>query len=567
MVYINCIDYNIIRKGSMMFGTIKSFFDDRSFGFIIDKDGADRFFHMNDVEPDSKADICEGQFVDFEPYSNRKGLAARNVKIIAQSMDRHLSKNRVNLLKEIANWKLDAKLEDSSRYFYYQDFVKQLVNGEKCYVIGRKGTGKTAISEYLSKLYDVGIFTRKLSFKNFPFNVLYSHSDNQFTFPNQYITIWKYIILSEIAQLMLQNQNIAPLVHEELGRIYSDDLERKLANSINKWTSGEFQITLLGSGGKFGATREFTPNERSWIEKVEVLEEYIKTNIDRSTYYIIFDELDEDYKYVGEETSDTKYISLIIGLYKAVHDIKSRFPAREFNIFPIIFLRDDIFSQIRNSDRTKWTDLSIELDWNDEQLKNMLGFRLSRARDDWDSKDDTSFELAWLDLFSLEPVKSYGTKTSSFNYILQCSQLRPRDFIKFISECASSALEKRTPYITSTIVQAAEIKYSDYLRSELEDEIDSLFQEIRHILDVLTGMQKTTFILSQFEEAYRQYAVDNNIPVRSPRKILSLLFDFSIIGISTKNTKTIFKYQNKNSRFNPKGSFYIHKGLTKSLPF
>jgi len=45
-----------------------------------------------------------------------------------------------NLLTEIAKrWKLDAKLEDTDRYFYSQNEVDDILSGEKCYVIGRKG--------------------------------------------------------------------------------------------------------------------------------------------------------------------------------------------------------------------------------------------------------------------------------------------------------------------------------------------------------------------------------------------------------------------------------------------
>ncbi len=77
------------------------------------------------------------------------------------------------VLDEIANWKLEAKLEDNDRYFYHINDLKKIEGGSHCYVIGRKGTGKTAISEYLLRQKDPKIFSVKLSFKNFPFNDLY----------------------------------------------------------------------------------------------------------------------------------------------------------------------------------------------------------------------------------------------------------------------------------------------------------------------------------------------------------------------------------------------------------
>jgi hypothetical protein len=56
------------------------------------------------------------------------------------------------IAKRIAdNWKLDARFEDSTRYFYNYSEVDQILNNNKCYVIGRKGAGKTAICEYILK--------------------------------------------------------------------------------------------------------------------------------------------------------------------------------------------------------------------------------------------------------------------------------------------------------------------------------------------------------------------------------------------------------------------------------
>ena len=60
--------------------------------------------------------------------------------------------NRYNdctsILKAIADtWHLEAKQENENLFFYI-DEVNSIKNGEKCYVIGRKGMGKTAISEF-----------------------------------------------------------------------------------------------------------------------------------------------------------------------------------------------------------------------------------------------------------------------------------------------------------------------------------------------------------------------------------------------------------------------------------
>jgi len=115
---------------------------------------------------------------------------------------------KTNVFEEIEDWKLEAKLEDNERYYYHTREIAKIESGKKCYVIGRKGSGKTAISEHLHQKIDPKKFSKKLTFKNFPFADLYRYSNDSYNPPNQYITFWKYVIYSSIAQLMAKNENI-----------------------------------------------------------------------------------------------------------------------------------------------------------------------------------------------------------------------------------------------------------------------------------------------------------------------------------------------------------------------
>ena len=62
----------------------------------------------------------------------------------------------------VETWYLEAKQGDK-KLFYFVDEVKSLESGKKSYVIGRKGMGKTAISEYLYNSKNLSIYTERLS--------------------------------------------------------------------------------------------------------------------------------------------------------------------------------------------------------------------------------------------------------------------------------------------------------------------------------------------------------------------------------------------------------------------
>jgi hypothetical protein len=126
----------------------------------------------------------------------------------------------INLLEQIAEWRLEAADEDSGRYFYHINEVSVLERGERSYVIGRKGTGKTAICKYFETRIDYNRFCLKLSFKEFPFNLLYDLEDKAYTRPSQYVSLWKYFIYSSILSLMARNQNIDGEIRNKIEALY-----------------------------------------------------------------------------------------------------------------------------------------------------------------------------------------------------------------------------------------------------------------------------------------------------------------------------------------------------------
>src|SRR5579864_6636364 len=228
------------------------------------------------------------------------------------------------LIKEVAEWKLEAKSEDNDRYFFHVKEVSRIENGDKCYVIGRKGSGKTAISEYLGRLLDHNTFSEKLTFKNFPFNELYSLTNRSFTNPNQYITLWKYLIYSSICRLMARNAAIDASVSKKLKELYEAD-ESVLSRRVSRWVGKEFSLSIFGLSIKIGGHNEDKSKYDNWIERVNVLEDIIKNHIDMSRYFVIFDELDEDYRNIIEQAQYDQYTALVTSLFKAVQDVKAIF--------------------------------------------------------------------------------------------------------------------------------------------------------------------------------------------------------------------------------------------------
>lgn len=471
----------------------------------------------------------------------------------------------MNFLDEIRdNWKLDAKTENTERYFYHVKEVERILSGKKSYVIGRKGTGKTSISQYIEGLREPNIFSEQLSFKNFPFNELYSLKNSGYTHPNQYITFWKYIIYSHICKMMARNQAIDGNVSELLKKLYAPEPINTLQRWIKKWMANDFSFQVLGTGGKIGLKERI--NSDSWIDRTDTLESIIAENIDTSTYYIVFDELDEDYKNITDRNQYENYTHLLTGLFKAVQDIKGIFKSSRYQIFPVVFLRDDIYSILTDADKTKWDDLKIELDWDKEKIKDLVAFRISRALNP--DAPIKPFNEAWQSLFDQKPIgvgHRQEKPMSAFDFMSRSTHLRPRDFTKYIQACAESTPDN-AEIIPADTIKKVDKTFSNYLKRELIDEIHSVIPDISNIFDVLSQIRKQTFTHEEFKRALERKNRERTVKERDSAFVLQILFLFSVIGNQPRQVnQTVFRYLNKEAAPNFTENFVVHRGLLKAL--
>jgi len=470
------------------------------------------------------------------------------------------------LLKEISKWKLEAKLEDNDRYFFHLNELQSIEDGNHCYVIGRKGTGKTAISEYLLKKQDPKIFSVKHSFKNFPFNDLYKLANNSYQSPNQYITLWKYLIYSSVAKLFIKNNNIDSLLRSRLEKVYSDDPIVSLPRTVTRWTSQSFDVGILGNKIAKAGNQTFIENDNTWMERVQILENLIINNIDNCSYRIIFDELDEDYKDILNPQKQNQYTSLLTSLFKAVQDVKAVFNNSNHSLLPVIFLRDDIYSLLSDPDKNKWDDLIVELDWSANSIKKLLSFRISRAI----SSDNINlkFEDAWDQIFYERRFKH--DKVSIFHHITLHSLIRPRDYVRYIKVCADYALSRDNPKIDNDTVKRVNPAFSNYMRREWEDEIHGFFPEIQQTIEVFSQLRKQIFTIEEFTKIYNDQVKKGAIEEKNVDFVLRALFYFSVIGNQPVGQEyKIFRYKNKEARINLSEPFCVHNGLIRSvgIPF
>lgn len=471
------------------------------------------------------------------------------------------------LLEEISGWKLEAKLEDSQRYFCFGRETKLALDGSRCFIIGRKGTGKTAISEHICRLTQPTVFSEKLTFKNFPFNELYGQKNDQFRAPNQYITIWKYLIYSFVCRMMARSESVSQEARNVLNKIYSTDPIVTLSRTFSQWTSREFSLSVLGTGLGVKLGRQYSTGGATVGERVDLLEDLILKYVDDSSYYVVFDELDEDFKDILRKGQNREYIDLLTSLFKAVQDVRSIFRGTGKKIFPIIFLRDDIYDFIQDPDKNKWGDFRIDMNWTQERIQDLLAFRISRAADPTSSP--STFQEAWDRVFYHKRI-AFGDQrrfeTTIFDYITRSTHLRPRDYIKFLQACAEHEVNGGFKQISAITVRKVDKAFSNYLRNEIVDEVQGMIPDINEVLNIFSEIRKQTLTQDEFRRAYVQRHKQGIVQIPDPDFVLRVLFHFSVIGNQPRQRNArVFHYLNQEARLNPNEMLIVHRGLFKAL--
>ena len=239
--------------------------------------------------------------------------------------------NNSTIKNIVNNWKADALKEDISKYFYSYEEVDSVLSGQLCYVIGRKGSGKSALCKHVmqQEKNHYNIFAESLSFKSYPINELFNYGrKNQST---NYLALWKYIMFLKICKMFKRNGIINIQDKAELNKIFPEYKPSELQKEISEWKPDSFTIKLANLfdfaslvEAKVGMKNNKRKSSLTLSQKAEIIEEIVLSKCDKeSIYYLVFDELDEEYKFFRDLSVGNKYHELIVGLLRAVEYVKT----------------------------------------------------------------------------------------------------------------------------------------------------------------------------------------------------------------------------------------------------
>ena len=104
-------------------------------------------------------------------------------------------------------------------YFLETDSFLRIFRGNKMYVIGRKGTGKSTIYSAIEGIKDATISVVGLTFDDYPWTLHKRVKDETKSIDAAHTTTWRYIILIELAKLLIKEERASGKKSEELAKV------------------------------------------------------------------------------------------------------------------------------------------------------------------------------------------------------------------------------------------------------------------------------------------------------------------------------------------------------------
>lgn len=371
------------------------------------------------------------------------------------------------LLSDII-WGDDSAEKDPNllEYFVSNSALNRLKNCNKSIIVGRKGSGKSAIRTKLANYFKSEGFIVVETAPNY--NIMSNIASNKDITPNFDDEIFfQYIWLRHLLQSALIR-----IGDNEKGSLNVGSLEfaRNLALQSGQTNKDllESVIDVLSKvkvkAGKLGDLGLNIENVLKTITEVDTFEYHIK-ELSNSGYKFIFlvDDLD-----LGWNNSRTAN-NFLLGLLTTINYLKSI----SINIHPFIFIRDDVYriilTQTQHSD--KFRDIEM-IKWNTENLKNLVDERIR-----------FNFSKANTDVGTNPFIKvfppSVGT-SNTINWLVERTLGRPRELIQ-LSRIYTEHNESEYP--NAELLKEVEITYSNWKLDDLCTEFKYQYPDLNSIFN------------------------------------------------------------------------------------
>ena len=425
----------------------------------------------------------------------------------------------------------ENEFQSLSNYYLVTDEFGRASRGEVNLVVGRKGTGKTALFSQLrnmkrSNVQNVVVDLKPegyqlIKLKEEVLDLLSEGAKNHLI-----IAFWEYLLYLELAYKLLEKDADRHLRDHTLYDLYNQLKTEYQRPGIRE---GDFSERLLALSDSLSQdfkkiygndvdTRLTSDQVTALLHSKDLrslrarIVEYLKH---KGEAWLLFDNLDKGWSTHGLSQGDIVILRCLLDASKKIQRELSR---EQIDFTAVVFIRNDVYQILVEESSDFGKESRANLDWSDEELlRNMLARRLAGA---WEG-EPPSFSTMW----NTVCVSHYkGEETSQL--LVDRSLMRPRYLLKLFNMCKGFAVNLQHERIQEDDIEKGLKAFSFDLLNDADHELTDIEPTSEKLLYQFIG-EASTYTLDDLSVILSIHG----IPEGKETSVVDHLIYYGVLGV------------------------------------
>lgn len=427
----------------------------------------------------------------------------------------------------------ENEFQTLASYFVETDQYQRTLRGEVNLVVGRKGTGKTALFSQVRNRIRRERQNIVVDLKPEGYQLVKLKDDvlshlAQGAKMHLISAFWEYLLYLEVCYKVLEKDRDRHLRDHRLTEPYRQLSAAYYRESAN--VKGDFSERLQELSDRISSTyqpesddqdktRLTTDEVTGLVHRQDIaqlrarLSEYLYF---KEAVWILFDNLDKGWSPHGLTADD---VAIVRSLIDASRKMQRAMQREGHNFHCVVFLRNDVYQLLVDETSDFGKEMKTSLDWNDpDLLRELVRMRLVSNEA---IPEHVDFDRVWRQI-----CVSHIDGSESSEYLIERSLMRPRNLLKILAHCRGSAVNLHHERIEEQDIQKGLATYSGDLLIEIDQELTDIDPEATELIYVFQD-EGTDFSREDLE-----VLMDiKNIPVEHVEKIVEFLLYYGFLGI------------------------------------
>jgi hypothetical protein len=424
----------------------------------------------------------------------------------------------------------ENELKDLAEYYIQTDAYQRASRGEVRLVVGRKGSGKTAVFAQVRDQVRrsrqnivLDLMPEGYKLRKFKETVLASLGEG--SQEHVLTAFWEYLLLLEICHKILEKDRKAHTYDRRLVEPYQR--LRQLYETDEYVSEGDFSERMTVLLGRIAEDYEvMVARDSNAIPQAKVTELLYKHDVAalrdavceylrfKAELRLLFDNIDKGWPTHGLQASDLR---IIRALLEATRKLEQHLLRKGIVCRTLVFLRNDVFERLVDETPDRGKEARAGLDWTDADMLR----ELVRRRLVFSGMPDEPFDQLWRQIF-ISHVD--GEETSQ--YLIDRCLMRPRGLIDLLNHCKSFAVNLRHEKVLAGDIEKG-------LRAFSNDLLIDVGYEIRDVMptagDVLYAFIDAPTRLT--EEQLGERLGEASIEESERQAVIELLLWYGVLGL------------------------------------